>query len=88
MAAKNLSILGSTGSIGTQSLEIAEKCGFNVSALSAYSNVDVIEGQIRKFKPRVAALVEKNAAADLKIRVADTDTKILSGLEEIGRAHV
>lgn len=83
MAAKNLSILGSTGSIGTQSLEIAEKCGFNVSALSAYSNVDVIEGQIRKFKPRVAALVEKNAAADLKIRVADTDTKILSGLEGV-----
>lgn len=83
MAAKNLSILGSTGSIGTQSLEIAEKCGFNVSALSAYSNVDVIEGQIRKFKPRVAALVDKQAASDLKIRVADTDTVVLSGLDGV-----
>lgn len=83
MAAKNLSILGSTGSIGTQSLEIAEKCGFKVSALSAYSNVDIIEGQIRKFKPRIAALVDKNAASELKTRVADTDTKILCGLEGV-----
>lgn len=83
MTTKNLSILGSTGSIGTQSLEIAEKCGYKVSALSAYSNVDIIEGQIRRFKPLVAALVDEKAAAELKIRTADTDTKILSGIEGV-----
>ena len=83
MTTKNLSILGSTGSIGTQSLEIAEKCGYKVSALSAYSNVDIIEEQIRRFKPLVAALVDEKAAAELKIRTADTNTKILSGIEGV-----
>lgn len=77
---KNLSILGSTGSIGTQSLETARKCGYKVSALSAYSNVDLIEQQIREFKPKVAALVDENAAKELKNRVSDTDTKVLSGM--------
>ncbi len=80
---KNLSILGSTGSIGTQSLETARKCGYSVSALSAYSNVDLIEEQIREFKPRVAALVDENAAKELKNRVSDTDTKVLSGIEGV-----
>ena len=80
---KNLSILGSTGSIGTQSLETARKCGYSVSALSAYSNVDLIEEQIREFKPKVAALVDEEAAKELKIRVADTDTKVLSGIEGV-----
>lgn len=83
MTAKNLSILGSTGSIGTQSLEIAKKCGYCVSALSAYSNVKIIERQIREFKPKVAALVDEKAASELKIRTADTDTKILSGIEGV-----
>ena len=83
MTTKNLSILGSTGSIGTQSLEIAEKCGYKVSALSAYSNVDIIEEQIRRFKPLVAALVDEKAAAELKLRTADTNTKILSGIEGV-----
>lgn len=83
MTAKNLSILGSTGSIGTQSLEIAKKCGYCVSALSAYSNVEIIERQIREFKPKVAALVDEKAASELKIRTADTDTKILSGIEGV-----
>lgn len=83
MTAKNLSILGSTGSIGTQSLEIAKKCGYCVSALSAYSNVEIIERQIREFKPKVAALVDEKAACELKIRTADTDTKILSGIEGV-----
>lgn len=83
MTTKNLSILGSTGSIGTQSLEIAKKCGYCVSALSAYSNVDIIERQIREFKPEVAALVDEKAASELKIRAADTDTKILSGIDGV-----
>ncbi len=80
---KNLSILGSTGSIGTQSLETARKCGYSVSALSAYSNVDLIEEQIREFKPKVAALVDEDAAKELKNRVADTDTKVLSGIHGV-----
>ena len=80
---KNLSILGSTGSIGTQSLETARKCGYSVSALSAYSNVDLIEEQIREFKPKIAALVDENAAKELKNRVVDTDTKILSGIDGV-----
>ncbi len=80
---KNLSILGSTGSIGTQSLETARKCGYSVSALSAYSNVDLIEEQIREFKPQLAALVDEDAAKELKNRVADMDVKILSGIEGV-----
>lgn len=83
MTTKNLSILGSTGSIGTQSLEIAKKCGYSVSALSAYSNVEIIERQIREFKPKIAALVDEKAAEDLKLRVRDTDTKVLSGLDGV-----
>ena len=80
---KNLSILGSTGSIGTQSLETARKCGYSVSALSAYSNVDLIEEQIREFKPQIAALVDENAAKELKNRVADMDVKVLSGIDGV-----
>lgn len=83
MKTKNLSILGSTGSIGTQSLETARKCGYSVSALSAYSNVDLIEKQIREFKPAVAALVDETAAKELKNRVSDTNTRVLSGLSGV-----
>ena len=83
MKTKNLSILGSTGSIGTQSLETARKCGYFVSALSAYSNVDLIEKQIREFKPAVAALVDENAAKELENRVSDTNTRVLSGLSGV-----
>ncbi|MGN0538251.1 MAG: 1-deoxy-D-xylulose-5-phosphate reductoisomerase [Candidatus Fimenecus sp.] len=83
MKTKNLSILGSTGSIGTQSLETARKCGYSVSALSAYSNVGLIEKQIREFKPAVAALVDENAAKELKNRVSDTNTRVLSGLSGV-----
>lgn len=83
MITKNLSILGSTGSIGTQSLETARKCGYSVSALSAYSNVDLIEEQIREFKPQMAALVDENAAKELKNRVSDLDVTVLSGIDGV-----
>ena len=83
MTTKNLSILGSTGSIGTQSIETARKCGYSVSALSAYSNVDLIEEQIREFKPKVAALVDETAAKELKNRVSDLDVKVLSGIDGV-----
>ena len=83
MITKNLSILGSTGSIGTQSLETARKCGYSVSALSAYSNVDLIEEQIREFKPEIVALVDEDAAKELKNRVSDLNVKVLSGIDGV-----
>lgn len=85
---KTLAVLGSTGSIGVQALEVAELSGFEVKALTANSKTDILETQIRKFSPAVAAVVDEKAAEDLKVRVADTSTKILagkSGVEECAR---
>ncbi len=80
---KTLAVLGSTGSIGVQALEVAELMGFEVQALTANSRTDIIEEQIRKFTPRIAAVADEKAAADLKIRVADTSTKILAGKQGV-----
>lgn len=80
---KSLSILGSTGSIGTQSLDVARLRGYNVEALTAYSDVARMEAQIREFHPKTVAMVQETAAADLKVRVADTTTKVLSGKEGV-----
>ncbi len=79
---KNITVLGSTGSIGVQSLDVAEKAGFGVTAITANSSVAAIEAQIRKFRPLAAALSDEAAAKDLKARVADTGTKVLAG--EVG----
>lgn len=77
---KNIVILGATGSIGTQSLEVIEdNRGFRAFALSAHSNIAVLETQIRKFRPKFACVTREDRAAELKIKVADTDTKVLSG---------
>lgn len=81
--AQKLSILGSTGSIGTQSLDVAEKQGYDIIALTAGSNAELLEQQIRKYKPKYVALADEKAANDLKIAVKDTDTKVLSGLDGI-----
>lgn len=80
---KSLSILGSTGSIGTQSLDVARMRGYSVKALTAYSDVERMEAQIREFHPQTVAMVSKKAASDLKVRVADTGTKVLSGMEGV-----
>ena len=80
---KTVTVLGSTGSIGTQALEVIEMQGYEVKALTASVRVDEIEKQIRKFKPAYAAMVDEKAAQELKIRVADTDTKVLSGLQGV-----
>lgn len=78
----NISILGSTGSIGTQTLEVARAYpGICVHAISAYSNVDLLEAQIREFEPEIACAVSEKAAEELKIRVADTKTKVVAGEE-------
>lgn len=79
---KEVTILGSTGSIGTQSLEVIEEQeGFHAFALSANSNITLLEKQIRKFRPSFACVTNTEKAKELKIKVADTETKILSGEE-------
>lgn len=80
---ENLSILGSTGSIGKQSLDVCRKCGYGIKALTAFSSVDEIEKQAREFKPEKVALVDEKAAADLKIKLADTDIKVLGGMDGV-----
>lgn len=77
---KRLSILGSTGSIGTQSLDVARKMNYKVSSLAASGRrIELLEEQAREFHPEVVAVSNKEAAADLKIRLADTDIKIIDG---------
>ena len=79
---KTIAILGSTGSIGTQTLEVAEANGdLRVAALAAGSNVELLERQIRKFHPKLAALASEEAAKDLRVRVRDLDVRIVSGME-------
>ena len=81
--AKNIVILGSTGSIGTQTLEVVRRNGsrLHVEALSANSNVDLLEKQIREFRPAYCTVYDERAAEELKIKTADIDVKILSGME-------
>ena len=78
---KNISILGSTGSIGTQALEVAEHLGVNIIALAANKNVDLLEKQIRKFKPRVVAVYDKQAAQNLRKNLTDVQIIVLEGME-------
>lgn len=79
---KNIVILGATGSIGTQSLEVIEENkGFRAFALSAHTNIALLETQIRKFHPQFACVTDEAAAAELKIKIADTMTQVLSGPE-------
>ena len=80
---KTLAVLGSTGSIGVQALEVAQMHSIRVIALTANSRTDILEEQIRKFNPIYAAVADEKAAADLKLRVADTDVKVLSGAEGV-----
>ncbi len=74
-----LTVLGSTGSIGTQSLDVARRHGIRVAALSAGRNIELLERQIREFRPAVAAVESEAAGKDLRVRVADTGTKVIFG---------
>ena len=80
---KKITILGSTGSIGTQTLEIARdhKEELKVVAISANRQVKLIEEQIREFRPAFACMYDEKAAEELKVLVADTDTEVLSGMD-------
>ena len=80
---RTISILGSTGSIGTQTLEVAETCGVRVAALTANKSVDLLEAQARKFHPALVAAADPTAAFALQQRLADTDIQVLSGEEGI-----
>ena len=79
---KTISVLGSTGSIGTQTLEVAEHLGnVKIAGLSTNRNIKLLEEQIRRFKPEIAAVADEKAALDLKVSVADTNTKVVSGVD-------
>lgn len=78
---RTLSILGSSGSIGRQTLKVAEACGHEVAAITVNRSVKLAEEQARRFRPRLAVAVDQDAAADLRVRLADTRVKVLSGRE-------
>ncbi len=80
---KTVAILGATGSVGMQALDVCEKRGFCVDFISANKSVQKTEEIARKFKPRLVAMSDEESARDLKIRLADTDIKVLFGEEGI-----
>ena len=81
---KKIAVLGSTGSIGTQTLDIVRANGdIRVESVAAGSNIDLLEKQIREFHPRIAAVWNEEKAKELSVRVADTRTRVLAGKEGI-----
>jgi len=78
--AKLVSVLGSTGSIGRQSLQIIRHLGLKVSSLAANSSVKLLEEQARELRPSLVAVFDEKAAADLKVRLSDTGLRVVSGM--------
>lgn len=83
---KRISLLGSTGSIGRQTLDVIDACGMEVAAITANSSVDLLEEQARRYGPELAVLMDEKAAADLKVRLADTSVKVLAGMDGLMEA--
>lgn len=83
---KNIAILGSTGSIGTQTLDVARMHNIKVSALTANKNIDILEQQIREFKPHLVCITEEEYASRLKAAVSDVNVKITSGISGMKEA--
>ena len=79
--AKIISVLGATGSVGTQALDVARARGYKVDFLSANRDVTGLEGAAREFNPRYVAMTDEASARDLKLALSDTDIKVLSGTE-------
>ncbi len=77
---KNISILGSTGSIGVQSLDVCRMHGYKIKCLTANSNVELMERQAREFKPELVCMMSEKSAEELKTRLADTSIKVTAGL--------
>ncbi len=80
---KSLVILGSTGSIGTQALEVCRRDGYKVEALAAGGNIELLEAQAREFKVKAVAVFNEEKANELKIKLKDTDIKVLSGADGV-----
>ena len=80
---KRITILGSTGSIGRQSLEVISACGMEAVALTANSSVKLLEEQARRYQPELAVLMDERAAGDLRVKLADTNVRVLGGMEGI-----
>ena len=79
---RNIAILGSTGSIGTQTLEIVrEKNDLNVVSIAAKSSINKLEEQVREFKPDIVCVYDEKAASQFKVMISDTNTKVVSGME-------
>ena len=80
---KTISLLGSTGSIGVQALDVARMHGYRVVGLAAGKNIKVLEQQAREFKPLLVAVADSGAAIQLKIALTDTDIKVIGGSDAI-----
>ena len=78
---RSIVLLGSTGSIGRQTLEVARELGLRVEALSANTSLDLLEQQTREFLPRVVVLYDASSAKEMKSRIADLKVEVLSGME-------
>ena len=83
---KTMVILGSTGSIGRQTLSVADELGLSVAALTAERNVELLEAQCRKYRPKLAVMADPAAAEELKTRLADMNIRVLAGSEALCEA--
>ena len=83
---KTITILGSTGSIGRQTLSVADELGLRVAALTAERNVELLEAQCRQYRPELAVLTDEAAAEELKVRMADMNIRVLAGAEALCEA--
>jgi 1-deoxy-D-xylulose-5-phosphate reductoisomerase len=83
---KTIALLGSTGSIGRQTLQVARELGLRVAALTANTQVERMEQQIREFAPRLAVMMDADAADALRDRISDLSTEVLNGPEGLMRA--
>lgn len=86
MTQKKVAVLGSTGSVGTQVLDVCEKLGARVVFIAAGGNIRLLEEQIRRFRPLMCAVSDEKKAAELAVAVADTDVKIVGGYNDMCRA--
>ena len=83
---RTISLLGSTGSIGRQSLDVIAACGMSVAALAANTNVDLLEQQARAFRPELVVAYDEKAAGELRVRLADTPIRVASGMDGLVEA--
>ena len=79
----SLAVLGSTGSVGRQALDVAAFHGLRVDYITANASLDVLEEQVRRFRPRLCAVADEKAAAEFRVRIADTNTRVLVGAQGV-----